>query len=413
MKSLLLRTTYLVVLAISLLPAQLASQCIQSEGQLYNYDGTNCRNTVFTAVPFLRIVSDARSGAMGDAGIATSTDANAIQFNASKLALAKQGMGFGFSHTPWLRSGGFRNSSLTYLSGFTQLGRGQALGFGLKRFSLGAIPLTNTSGNSLNNGETNEVEFALAYAKKFSNRFSAAITGKLIYSDMAQGLVSPTGRVGEAETVGALDLSFTYQTPISLPNIESGLRIGLTFSNLGSKIAYSGSVIKEYLPANVGLGAAWEWKIDDRNALTITGDVNKLMVPTPCGDSGANCDRNANGIPDFKEFSPLSGAFQSFGDAPGGFNEETQELLYSLGLEYWFNQQFALRGGYFSESLTKGNRKYITMGMGVKYQSIGLNLSYLRMAEMPRNPINNTWRFSVLFDFDFTFIRSKKPLGTG
>lgn len=411
MNCLLLRTNCLVVLALSLFTSPLASQCIQSGGKLYSYDGTNCRNTVFSAVPFLRIVSDARSGGMGDAGIAISTDANAMQFNASKLAFAKQGMGFGISHTPWLRSKKFRGPSLNYLSGFTQLGKGQVLGFGMKHLWLGAIPLVNTSGTFLNNGETTEVEFALAYAKKIIGNFSAAITGKLIYSNLTEGLVLSGGSVANAETVAALDLSFTYQTPVSLPNLESGLRIGLAFSNLGSKMTYSDSAIEEYLPANIGLGLAWEWKLDDRNALTITGEVNKLMVPTPCRDSGANCDRNGNGIPDFKEFSPLSGAFQSFGDAPNGSYEEAEELMYSAGLEYWFNQQFALRGGYFAESLFKGSRKYITMGMGVKFQSIGLNLSYLTMAEIPSNPINNTWRASLLFDFDFTFIREREPLG--
>ncbi len=410
MKSLLFSTTCAVVLVLSILPKPLQSQCIESEGKLYGYDGTNCLNTVLTAVPFLRMVSDARSGAMGDAGIAISTDANAIQFNASKLAFAQQGMGFGISYTPWLQSTGFSNLSLISFSGFTQLGSGQALGFGLKHFSLGALPLVTTSGLPLNNGETTELEFAIAYARRFSNRFSAAITGKLIYSDLAEGLVLGGGSVATAETVGALDLSFTYQTPLYLPSIESGLRLGLAFSNLGSKITYSNSTVKEYLPANVGLGAAWELKLDDRNALTIIADVNKLMVPTPCRDSGANCDRNGNGIPDFKEFSPLSGVFQSFGDAPEGSIEETQELMYSLGLEYWFDQQLALRAGYFSESLTKGSRKYVTMGVGFKYQSIGLNLSYLTMAEIPSNPINNTWRFSLLFDFDFTFIRNRNPL---
>ena len=411
MKSLSLRATYLLVLALGLCTSPLASQCIERAGKLYNYDGTNCRNTVFTAVPFLRIVSDARSGAMGDAGLATSTDANAIQFNASKLAFAKQGMGFGISHIPWLRSASYRKRSLTYLSGFTQLGRGQAVGFGLKHFSLGDLPLVNTAGTRWNNGAITEVEFALAYAKKITGSFAAAITGKIIYSNLAEGLLLTSGNVTNAETVAALDLSFTYQTPVSLPNLESGLRLGLAFSNLGPKIIYTNSAIKEYLPANIGLGAAWEVKLDGRNALTLTGDVNKLMVPTPCRDSGANCDRNGNGIPDFKEFSPITGAFQSFGDAPNGSYEEAEELIYSVGLEYWFNQQLALRGGYFAESLFKGSRKYITMGMGVKHQGIGLNLSYLTMAEIPDNPINHTWRFSLLFDFDFTFIRDRKPPG--
>ena len=237
MKISVLGTTIRLVLTLCVLPSILQGQCLENEGRLWNYDGTSCRNTVFTAVPFLRTVADARSGAMGDAGIAISTDANAMQFNASKLAFAKQGMGFGISHTPWLQSTGFSNISLTYLSGFTQLGKGQALGFGFRYFSLGALPLVNTSGVPLNNGETNEVEFAIAYAKKFSHGFSAAITGKLIYSDLAEGIVLTGGNVATAETVGALDLSFTYQTPLSLPNLESGLRLGLAFSNLGSKIA--------------------------------------------------------------------------------------------------------------------------------------------------------------------------------
>lgn len=411
MKHLPLFTNWIILLALLTSAPLLSAQCLLSEGRLFNADGTDCTNNIVTAVPFLRIVADARSGAMGDAGIATSTDANAMQFNASKLAFAKQGMGFGISYTPWLRSGGFRNSSLTYLSGFTQLGRRQALGFGLKHFSLGAIPLVDNSGTPLNTGETTELEFALAYAKRISSKFSAAITGKVIYSNLAEGLPLNGGNVTNAETVAAMDLSFTYQTPLSLPNLESGLRIGLAFSNLGSKITYNDSAIKEYLPANVGLGATWELKLDDRNALTLTGDVNKLLMPTPCRDSGANCDRDGNGIPDFKEYSPLSGAFQSFGDAPEGPYEEAQELIYSVGLEYWFDQRFALRSGYFSESLTKGSRKYITMGFGLKHQSIGLNLSYLTMAEIPSNPINNTWRVSLLFDFDFTLIRDRKPMG--
>jgi len=177
---------------------------------------------------------------------------------------------------------------------------------------------------------------------------------------------------------------------------SSDLTIGLALTNLGSKITYTNSINKDFIPANIGLGAAWNLDLDEFNRLTVAMDINKLMAPTP--DPGAE-DLDADGVPDYKQVSTFSGIFGSFGDAQGGISEELRELMYSFGIEYWYDKQFAVRTGYFYEHSTKGNRKYFTVGLGLKYNVFGLNISYLVPTTNQRNPLDNTLRFSLLFDF--------------
>ena len=387
----------LLAITIGTLTSTLSAQCTEdSEGNLINLDGTPCINTVVTAVPFLRIVADARSGAMGDVGIAISPDANAMHFNSSKLVFAEEDLGVSATYTPWLRSLGLNDVYLAYLTGYKKLDDRQAVGFGLRYFSLGSIQFTDVNGEPLNVGKPNEFEVAVAYSLLLADKLSAGVTGKFIYSNLAAGQ-QVGGEQIEAGIAGAADLSLTYRTQIDLNNAESDFTLGLALTNLGSKITYTNSVNRDFLPANFGLGAAWDIQLDDFNSLTFATDINKLMVPTPC--QGDNCDVDGIDGPDYKNQSSISGIFSSFGDAPEGFEEELRELMYSFGLEYWYDKQFAVRAGYFNEHGQKGGRKYLTLGLGLKYNIFGMNFSYLVPTTNQQNPLDNTLRFSLLFDF--------------
>lgn len=374
------------------------AQCtFDQNGRLVNLDGTPCTNTIVTAVPFLRIVSDARAGAMGDAGIATTADPNAMHFNASKLVFAESETAMSATYTPWLRALGLSDVYLAYLTGYKQLDELQTVGFGLRYFSLGSIQFTDVNGEPLREGRPNEFEIALAYSRKLADKLSAGVTGKFIYSNLAAGQNLPGGETIEVGIAGAADISFTYLTDLNLSNTESNLAIGLALTNIGSKITYTRSTVRDFLPTNLGLGIAWNLDPNPYNRLTLAVDVNKLMVPTPC--QGPDCDQDGDGIPDYKAQSPISGIFTSFTDAPEGFSEELREFYYSFGLEYWYDKQFAVRAGYFNEHLQKGNRKYFTVGLGLKYNVFGLNFSYLIPTTNQRNPLDNTLRFTLLFDF--------------
>jgi hypothetical protein len=388
-----------VILGLTLSSIQLVNaQCYQGEdGRYYNLDGTPCTNTVVSAVPFLRIISDARSGAMGDAGIAVSADPNAMHFNASKLVFSDQSLGLAATYTPWLRSIGLNDVYLAYLTGFKKINDLQTVGFGLRYFSLGSIQFTDPNGTPLNTGRPNEFELSGAYARKLSEKLSAAVTGKFIYSNLAAGNIV-NGEVIEPGIAGAADLSMTYKTPIKVSKGESDLTIGLAITNIGSKITYTNSLFRDFLPANFGLGGAWTINFDTHNSLTFTTDINKMLVPTPC--QGLDCDQDRDGRADYKDVSPVSAIFSSWTDAPEGLSEEIKEFTYSVGTEYWYDKQFAVRAGYFSEHRQKGNRKFFTVGLGLKYNLFGLNFSYLVPTTSRRNPLDNTLRFSMLFNFN-------------
>lgn len=402
MKNLVLRLAALLVLTVfstSMIFAQ-GGCYFGPDGKLYNLDGTPCTNTVTSAVPFLRIVADARSGAMGDAGIAISADPNAMHFNASKLAFAEDKMAMSATYTPWLRSLGLNDVYMAYLTGYRKLDKEglQTLGFGLRYFSLGSIQFTDINGTALNTGRPNEFEVAIAYARKLTEKMSAAVTGKFIYSNLAAGNVVG-GDVIEPAIAGAADFSLTYQSPIELKNGDADLTVGLALSNIGNKVSYTNSTDRDFLPANFGLGAAYTMNLDQYNSLTFTTDVNKFLVPTPCQGGPEVCDKDNDGKPDYKQESPIGAIFSSWGDAPEGISEELREFMFSFGAEYWYDKQFAVRAGYFSEHVRKGARKYLTVGLGLKYNVFGLNFSYLVPTTNQRNPLDNTLRFSLLFNF--------------
>ncbi|MFK7933103.1 MAG: type IX secretion system outer membrane channel protein PorV [Saprospiraceae bacterium] len=389
-----------IVALLSFVTFEVSAQCILDEntGGYITADGRPCTNSVVSAVPFLRIVADARSGAMGDAGIAISPDANSMQFNDSNLAFSEKDFEMSATYTPWMRALGLQDVYLAYLSGYKKIDKLQTVGVSLRYFSLGSIGFTDPNGEPLGTGRPNEFEVKGTYARQLTDKFSAAIGGKFIYSNLAAGQIV-NGEEIKPGIAGAADISFTYKTELDLGSSNADLVIGAAVTNLGSKITYTNDVTKDYLPANLGIGTALTLNLDEYNKITFAADVNKLLVPTPIIAADPNYDTDNDGIADYRQLAPVSAVFTSFGDAPGGFSEELQELMFSFGAEYWYDDQFALRAGYFHESANKGNRKYFTVGLGLKYNVFGLNLSYLVPTTNQRNPLDNTLRFSLLFDF--------------
>ncbi len=352
--------------------------------------GNPCVNTIVTAVPFLRIVPDARAGAMGDVGMATSADANSMHFNASKLVFAEKDLGIAATYTPWLRALGLSDVYMAYLTFYNKFGKdgNQAVGVGLRYFSLGQINYTNNNGEPIGTGRPNEFEFKGSYARLLTESFSVAVGAKFIYSNLAAGQ-----EVGGIEIkpgiTGAADLSFTFSKPIEIGGRDARITSALAITNIGPKITYTNSINRDFIPTNLGLGAALDLELDEYNSLTFALDINKLMVPTPPHD----------GSTEYKDQGIIGAMFSSFGDAPDGGSEELREFMWSIGAEYWYDKQFAVRTGYYYEHPTKGNRQFFTVGLGIKYSVFGLNFSYLVPTSNQRNPLDNTLRFTLLFDF--------------
>jgi len=390
--------TSLSILALCCLSLSLSAQnfCQEDEnGDAVNIgSGTPCTNTVVSAVPFLRINPDARGGAMGDAGVALSGDANAIHYNASRLAFAEEELALGATYTPWLQALGLNDVYLAYLGGYKKLDEFQAVGASLRYFSLGDIQYTDVNGMPTQTGMPNEFALSAAYTRKLSDRFAASLTGKYIRSDLASGQ-EVGGVVLEAGQAFAADLGFTYRND----NVRTSggkrnkFAVGAAITNIGSKITYTKDTVRDFLPANLAVGTAYTFQLDDYNELTITGEFNKLLVPTPCDGIDLDCDQDQ-----INDQSPIAGIFSSFSDGRD-FSEEFSEFTWSVGAEYWYDKQFAVRAGYFYEAPTKGARQYLTAGLGLKYNIFGLNFSYLVPTSSQRNPLDNTLRFSLLFDF--------------
>ncbi|MBC7915090.1 MAG: type IX secretion system outer membrane channel protein PorV [Pyrinomonadaceae bacterium] len=354
-------------------------------------------NVVTTAVPFLRISPDARSGGMGDVGIATSADAYSSFYNLGKIIFAKSNTNIGVTYTPWLSDLGLNDVYLASISGFHKLDENSAISGGLRYFSLGNIQFTDANGNQLQSFRPREFGIDLGYVRKLSDRSGLGLGIRYINSDLAGGTVN--GISYKKGTSVAADLHYFNN---GLKEDGSGLNWGVTLSNLGSKISYTEDANqRDYIPANLGLGVAYTKVFDADSKITFALDLNKLLVPTPPTRTGTDTDSSYTvKINDYRSKGVVSSWFSSFGDAEDG--GEVKEITASIGAEYWYKEQFALRLGYFYENPDKGNRKYFTVGAGLRYNTFGLNFSYLlpNGAGINRNPLSNTLRFSLFFDLD-------------
>jgi Type IX secretion system protein PorV len=366
---------------------------------------TNKINVVTTAVPFLRISPDARSGGMGDVGIASIPDANSSFWNQAKIPFATSKAGIAVTYTPWLKGLDLNDVYLACLAGYYQLDELQAISGSLRYFSLGNIQFTDALGNELNLFRPREFSIDAGYSRKLSDKIGVGIAIRYINSNLA-GNNTFNGQAYKAGSSVATDLTVFHDGATGSSD-GSGLNWGATLTNLGSKISYTNDATqKDYIPANLGVGVAYVKVFDENNKATFGLDINKLLVPTPPlfssqnGGSGTVDDSIA--LVNYRSKGVVSSWFSSFGDAPGGFSEELKEFQLSVGAEYMYNNQFALRAGYFYEAPTKGNRKYFTVGAGLNYSTFGLNFSYLipSGSGVNRNPLANTVRFSLLFNLD-------------
>lgn len=353
---------------------------------------TTGANTITTGVPFLTIAPDSRAGAMGDAGVATSPDVNSQHWNPAKYAFAESEMGIALSYTPWLRNL-VSDINLAYLVGYKRLDDQQTMSASLRYFSLGDISFMSEYGDPTGQQSPNEFAIDMGYTRLLSDNFSGAVAIRYIRSDLTGGQMVNNTETHAGNTFAA-DVAFYYQNQIRLNRKNSTIAAGIDISNIGGKISYTDGETKDFIPANLKLGVSYQTEMDKYNTITFAFDANKLLVPTPnpnkSGDiiTGLGADK-----------SVVAGIFSSFSDAPGGMSEEFKEINFSVGTEYWYNKQFALRAGYYYEDATKGNRKFFTAGAGLKMNVFALDFSYL-LPVAQNNPLANTLRFTLSFDFD-------------
>ena len=383
-----------LILAITLYFAAFSQQNVSGVDEI----GRDNLNTITTAVPFLLISPDSRAGGMGDVGVATSPDANSLHWNPAKFAFVEDEVGFAVSYVPWLRAL-VPDINLSYLAGYKKLNKNEAIAMELRYFTLGDITFTDVIGNNLGQYKPSEFALGSAYSRKLSDQFSLAISGRYIYSNLTGGQ-SAGGITTNAGQSIAADVAGYYRKDIRIAKKDMQLALGANVSNIGNKVRYTETSTRDFIPINLRLGTALNADLDEYNKISFAFDINKLLVPTP-----PIYNDSIDGQIDFGQdpnVSVVSGIFQSFGDAPGGFSEEMREINFSIGTEYWYDDQFAVRAGYFNEHNTKGGRKFFTFGSGVKYNVFALDFSYLINASRAingNNPLANTMRFTLIFDF--------------
>jgi hypothetical protein len=375
---------YSLVFFILGLPVLVDAQTTQSDGKR--------SNTIQTAAPFLLITPDARSGAMGDVGVAISPDANSLHWNPAKLVFLDKPTGLSASYTPWLRNL-VPDVDLGYLTMYHRLDSRNTIGGALRYFSYGSIQLTDNSQNDIGVYSPNEFSIEGTYSRKFGDNFSLGTAIRYIRSSLSNGQFN--GQDIQPATALAADASAYYKTGTVLLGRDAEIAFGLNISNVGSKMSYSDNGSKSFLPTNMKLGGASTFMLDDLSTITFAIDLNKLLVPTsPIRDAGGQIISGKD-----PDRSVPSAIFGSFTDAPGGFSEEISEISYSAGAEYWYNKQFAIRSGYFYETPTKGDRRYFTVGAGLKYNVFNLDFAYL-LANQQTSPLAQTLRFSLVFNFE-------------
>ena len=356
-------------------------------------------NSVYTAVPFLTIAPDSRSAAMGDVGVATSPDVNSLHWNPAKYAFIETEESLALSYSPWLR-GLVNDMNLLYLSWYKRLDDFQVIAASLRYFNMGSINFTDDRGQPIDVRRPNEFAIDAAYSRLFSDNVSAALAFRYARSDISAG-ISNSSMKAKAGNSFAADIAMYYNSELLLGEKSGNWALGVNISNIGTKMSYSNAEHKMFIPINMRLGGSIGLNLDSYNQMTFAVDFNKLLVPTP-----PIFDEDGNMIGKQRDVPVVNGIFQSFYDAPGGFKEEMREITYGLGLEYLYRKVFAIRTGYFHENRLKGNRRYFTMGIGLNMNMIDFDFSYLISTMGQNNPLNNTLRFTVIYNFGKTTIRT-------
>lgn len=366
---------------------------------VFAQDKMDMFNPVNTSVTSQMIAPDARAAGMGDVGVATDPDVNSQYWNPAKYPFCISRAGVSLNYTPWLRQL-VSDMDLAYLSGYYRIGDYSAVSASLRYFSLGEVMTNYDSTTGESSGMTinpYEMSFDVAYSLMLSEKFSIAAAVRWIYSDLTYDYTEDTS----PGSAFAADIACYYNNYINIGARECQLGIGLNISNIGSKITFGGDDNSEFIPTNMRLGVALMVPIDEYNRFTIAADANKLLVPTyPKQEEGESTEAYQQRVQkDYYDVSSISGIFKSFGDAPGGFKEELQEVNWSVGAEYVYNDKFTLRAGYHHESENKGNRKYFTVGAGFRMSAFSLDCGYV-IATAKSNPLDQTLRFTLGFDMD-------------
>jgi len=380
------------------------SKAVQAQAFLAGQDTS--RRVINTAVPFMTFAPDARSGALGDAGVATSPDANSTHWNVGKLALVDKDYGFALSYTPWL-SKIVNDMWISYLTGFYKINKEQTVGLSLRYFDLGDIQFTDDQGGIIQDFNPREVSISGSYSRLLSDNMSLGVSLKYIHSNLSGNISSTSTQESQPGNSVAADIGWYWNGDLALLNANSNLAIGASITNIGSKLTYSNEDQEQFIPTTFRLGAALTTELDPYNKFTFMLDMNKLMVPSPPiyeTDEDGNIVTDSQGDPVISKGKDpnrglISGMFGSFGDAPDGFSEEIKEIMWSMAVEYWYDDLFSARLGYFNEHADKGNRKYFTAGLGFRYNVFGIDFAYL-VPQQQNHPLAETIRFTLLFNFD-------------
>jgi len=351
---------------------------------------------ITTAVPFLQIAADPRAGGMGDIGVSTSADAFSQQWNPAKYAFAISKQGVGITYTPYL-SNLVNDIFLGNLVYYNRLNERSAISSSFRYFSLGEIELREDIAQDPLIASPNELTFDVAYALRLSERFSMAVAGRYLRSDLK---LQTSIEDASAASSFAVDIAGYYQSEeIAYGDFDGRWRAGINISNMGPKIKYDEVGQENFLPTQLALGAGFDFILDAYNKIGVNTQFNKLLVPTPPDLDGLSPEEAQDAIDEYNDINWFSGIFKSFGDAPGGFSEELKEWTWALGAEYWYQDVFAFRTGYFHESPEKGARQFLSLGAGFRYTAINIDISYLFSTSAVRSPLEGTLRFGLIFNF--------------
>lgn len=348
-------------------------------------------NVISTAVPSMIIAPDARSAGMGDIGVSTSPDVYSMHWNAAKYAFIEDDFSVGLAYTPWLRKL-VPDMNIAYLAVSKRMSPKSTMAASLRYFNLGDINFRGSGNEDLGTYRPNEFAIDVCYSRKLGDYFSAAVSGRFIYSDITQGQGNYTTPAWSV----AADIAVYYQRPVYISNMDGQFSWGVSITNMGSKMNYSSANSRtDYIPTNLRLGPSLKLNIDEYNSIALSVDFNKLLVPTPDKSDSTEA---------WKNYSMIEGMFRSLYEAPGGFSEKMKEITIGIGAEYWYNKVFAVRAGFFHEAKMKGNRRYLTFGAGLRYNVFAIDVSYLvpvnNTATSGVNPLEGTLRFNLAFNIN-------------